>query len=312
MNRFLSVFLRYLPLILGVGILLVAAPLLPWRQVWPYIMRVDALAVVLLVVASMFYYLGRILRYWLALSMLGKPVKFGPVALACLEAQPVSVLPGGELYRGVMLKRYTGISLEHGAPIVFAQSVAESVGLLIIALIGTALIHHYFWIVLGVAVLFGVLLSYIYWHNARANHRLVNRVPWVEIRFGRLKSFMEKNRRLMTGWNFVNLILASYVTTFAGIAIIYIGAAALKLDLNWFEAVVGYTVPMMLQTISFMPGGFGVSEGGSIGVFALFDLKLPEAVALTIVMRVFTLGIGFVYGFGAFAWSRIFNYRLHS
>lgn len=309
MKQLITRFASYLPLIVGIAILVIAAPLVPWGKVWPYLTRLTPLTLLVLLGLSGLFYFGRILRYWLMLRMLEEPVAFGKVALACLVAQPVAVLPGGEMYRSSMLKRYGNVSRVHGIPSVFAQSIAESVGLTLIALIGAALIHKYFALLAAIAIIFIAILLYIRWHNSRQSHKFVNKLPFVSINYRRLKSFLEKNRILLTGSNFFVLVAASYVSTFAGIGIVYVCATAFGAQLDLFQAAVAYALPVALEAVSFLPGGLGVNEGGSISILTLFGLSLPLAVAITLITRLFTLGIGFVFGFGAIAWAHVGAYR---
>ena len=309
MKQLLTRFASYLPLFVGIAILAIAAPLVPWDKVWPYLTRLTPLTLLALLGLSAIFYFGRILRYWLMLRMLEEPVAFGKVALACLVAQPVAVLPGGEMYRSSMLKRYGNVSKVHGIPSVFAQSIAESVGLTVIALIGATIIRKYFELLVIIAVLFTLILLYVRWHNTRKSHKIVNRLPFVSINYRRLKSFLEKNRILLTGRNFFVLVAASYVSTFAGIGIVYVCATAFGANLDLFQAAIAYALPVALESVSFLPGGLGVNEGGSISIFTLFGLALPLAVAITLITRLFTLGIGFVFGFGAVAWAHLGGYR---
>lgn len=301
--------MKYLPLILGLVILAVAASLVPWDSVWPYLLKLPPLTILLLVICSGFYYLGRILRYWLLMRMLGHPVAFYKVALACLVAQPVSILPGGELYRGAMLKRYGNVELSHGIPGAFAQSIAESVGLLLIALAGISVLHRYVGILFILVLIFGGLMLFFGRRRHSHSHRLVNMVPGVNIHHSRWRSFLDKNRTLLTGSNFVVLLLASLVSTFAGVAIVYLASHALGAHLTLFKAAIAYALPVVIEAVSFLPGGLGVNETGSIGVLTLFDINLPLAVAITLIMRLFTLGLGFVYGFAAMGWDRLGRYR---
>lgn len=242
------------------------------------------------------------------LRMLGQPAAFSKVALACLVAQPVSVLPGGELYRSAMLKRYGNVSLVHGTPSVFAQSIAESVGVTIIALIGVAILKRYVAIILIVVCLFGGILIYIRWYNARTSHKLINKIPFVSINHTRLRSFLDKNRVLLTGKNFIILLATSYISTFAGIAIVLICSLAFGSQLNLFQAAIAYALPVALEGVSFLPGGLGVNEGGSISLLTLFGTGLPVAVAITLITRLFTLGIGFPLGFAAILWAKLGAY----
>ncbi len=298
----------YVPLVLGLGILSVAASLVPWPRVLPYLFNLPLWAWITLVVLSGVYYLGRIVRYWLMLRLLGQPAAFDKVALACLVAQPVAVLPGGELYRGAMLKRYANVSLTHGLPSVFAQSLAESIGLLVLAILGVSMLHQYVGILLVVAAITGALWSFIRWHNARTSHRLVNKLPGVNLHHHRVRSFLEKNRDLLSGRNLLVLVLASYISTFAGVAILLVAAQAFGSSLDPMQATIAYALPTILEAVSFLPGGLGIHEQGSVGILTLFGVNLPLAVALTIAVRLFTLGIGFMYGLAALGWAKLGRY----
>jgi glycosyltransferase 2 family protein len=300
---------RYLPLGLGLAILAVLVPLVPWPKVLPYLARLSPGALAVLVGCSALYYAGRILRYWLMLRLLGAPADFGRVALACLVAQPVAVLPGGELYRSAMLKRYANVSLRQGVPSVFAQSLAENVGLLAIALVGVVVLQRYGAVLLGLAAVFGAIWAYIRWQNSHTSHRLVNKLPWVEVEYGQIKSFLVKNKALLTGRNLWLLVAAALVSTLAGVAMVWIAAGALGAPLNGLQAAIAYALPVMLEAVSFLPGGFGVHEQGSVGVLAFFGVGLPAAVAITIIVRLFTLGAGFGYGFAAMLVARLARVR---
>jgi uncharacterized protein (TIRG00374 family) len=295
---------RYAPLGLGLGLLAILALLVPWREVLPYLARLGAPTYVVLVIGSLVYYTGRAVRYWLMLRMLGERPSFTSVAIACLAAQPVAVLPGGELYRTTMLKRYSGVSLKQSVPSVVAQSLAEEFGLLAIALAGAVLMGHYGWVIVGVGVVVTAIWAFIYWNNSQLSHQLVNKLPWVNLGHRQVRSFLDKNRQLLSGTNFLILVAAAGISTLAGVAIVYAAAQGVGEPLGPLQAATAYAVPMILEAVSFLPGGFGVSEQGSVGVLALFGVPLPAAVAVTIIMRIFTLGMGFVYGFGAMAAAR--------
>lgn len=300
---------RYLPLALGITILAVAAPLVPWHQVGPYLRKLTPLSIGLLLATSAVYYLGRIVRYWLIQRLLGRPAAFRRVALACLVAQPVAVLPGGELYRSTMLKRYADVPLSNGAPSVFAQSAAESAGLLVIALLGAATIHRYLGLVVGLVVVFVALWAILHMQNTRTSHRLLVKLPWVNVSRARFRSFMDKNQQLLGGRNVAWLFLASCITTGAGILTVFITARTLHAQLDLGQAAVTYALPMMLESVSFLPGGLGINEQSSIVLLRVFGVQLPLAVAITIILRLVTLGMGFVYGFAAMGWAKLTHAR---
>jgi uncharacterized protein (TIRG00374 family) len=309
MKRIAKHIAAYLPLLLGLVILVIAASLVPWPEVLPYLLRLSPTTLVTLVALSLMYYTGRSVRYWLMLRVLGHPMAFTKVALACLVAQPVAFLPGGEMYRGTMLKRYGNVALRHGLPSVFAQSVAETIGLLILALLGISLLHQYISILLIITGLIACIWAFILWHDESVSRRLLARLPWIKRHQSSLRSFLQKNRQLLTGRSFVELLLASYITTVAGIIMVYVTAHSLGVTLGIRQAALAYVLPTVLETVSFLPGGLGVQEQGSVGILTLFGVPLAPAVAITILVRLFTLGIGFVYGFAAMAWDKLGGYK---
>ena len=289
--------IRYLPLVLGVALLILAAVFVPWHQVAPYMARLSLSTLGLLLLASMLFYFGRTLRYWLMLRMLHENTSLGIVMLACLVAQPIAVLPGGELYRGVMLQRYGNVSLKAGTSSVFSQALAETLGLAAIAVVGTWILHRYMIITTIIAaIIFGLWLI-INLYSGTSAHRYINWIPFINIHHQRVASYLRRNRILLSGWNFVILLGASLVTTGAGILLVSLTAAGIGRSLTWPEATLVYVLPTLLEVVSFLPGGLGASEGGSVGLLLLFGIPLPGAVAITIIVRLFTLGFGFIYGF---------------
>jgi len=309
MNTLVRTSLKYLPLVLGLAILAVAVPFVPWAKVGPYLARLSPVTLGLLTGLGALYYFGRILRYWLMLRMLERPARFDQVAVACLVAQPVAVLPGGELYRASMLKRYANVSMKHGSPSVFAQSIIEAMGLIGLALLGAAALHRYVAIVLGLAIIMVLIWAAIKWQSAKTSHKLINNVPKVTVSLGRVAVFMEKNRTLFHRKNFAILLGATLISTVAGAGMIMVASQALGSNLSFLQAIIGYTLPTALEAVSFLPAGLGINEQGSVGIFRLFGMNLALAVALTILVRLFTLGIGFVFGFAAMGWARLAHYR---
>lgn len=308
----LAAIARYLPLLIGLTIIAVGSLFVPWDKVTPYLKELSLTTILLLIICSLFYYFGRILRYWLMLRILDEPAPFGKVALACLIAQPVSILPAGELYRSTMLKRYANVSFRNGVPSVFAQALTESIGLLVIALVGAIFMHRYVGLMVVIAVIFFSLIAVLKWHSTKRSHKLVNKVPKVSISRRRLNEFLHKNRTLLSSKNFLLLLITSYISTFAGIAAVFIAANALDASLNLFESAIAFSLPVILQGVSFLPAGLGVNEQGSVGIMTLFGIGLPAAVAITILVRAVTVGTGFIYGLIAFLIARFIGMKEYS
>jgi uncharacterized protein (TIRG00374 family) len=309
MKSAITKYSRYLPLVLGLAILIIAATLVPWSKVLPYLLRLSPLSMLLLLGLSALYYFGKIARYWLLLKMLGQKTSFRIVALACLVAQPVSILPGGELYRGIMLKRYGNVALSESAPGVFAQSLTESLGLVIIALIGASILHRYVGVTALIAAVIIAIISAVNFYNGRHAHRVTNVVPGVNLHHSRVRAYLDRNQVLLSGKNFLFLFMVSLISTGSGIAILGVSALSLGHGLSLAQAAIAFALPTTLEAISFLPGGMGANEGSSVGLLTLFGTGLPEAIALTILVRLFTLGTGFLFGFAAMLAARLLKVK---
>lgn len=303
----LSVVAKYLPLIIGITIIAIGSLFVPWNRVIPYLTSISPGTLVIFFLLGMLFYFGRIFRFWLVVRILGQPRPLRKVALAYLIAQPMSLLPGGELYRSVTLKRYANVSFKNGLPSVFAQSLTESMGLLIIALIGAALLHRYILVVLIVAGLFALIWAIVRWQDSRHSHKLLNKLPKISISYEKVRLFFHKNRILLSGKNFILLLGSSFISIFASVAVLYLAAREFDADLGVVQAAIAVALPVMLQFVTFLPAGLGVNEQGSIAVLALFGVSLSAAVAITIIVRFVTLILGFIFGFIAMAVAYVLN-----
>lgn len=301
----LSTVLKYTPLGLGIIILAIGAVFVPWSEVVPYFNKLSFGSYVLLFVLGIAFYMSRIARYAYMLRTLDQAMPFRSLIATYFEAQPVSLLPGGEMYRSVLLKKRGDVPLSSGIPIVFIQSLTENIGLVTIALIGAIILQKYVLIVLAVALLYIAIITFVrYRASARRRHKFLNKVPFVSVSRMKLVRFFNKNNTLLSGKSFFVLLASSFVSSFIAITAIYVAASDMGITLSPTEAGIAFALPTILQNMTFLPGGIGVNEQGSVGVFLLFGIALPGAVALTLVIRFITLALGVLIGVG-FAAGRL-------
>lgn len=295
----------YLPLALGLVIVLVLTVLAPWKDILPLLRRVDPWAYAGFILLSLIYYVAKAVRFWYMLRVLDLRPPLRPTLISYFTAQPVSLIPAGELYRTVMLKRYTGTSIRAAAPTVTMQGLIEAVVLVIFALIGALFLDHDRLLVLLAAA--GVALVVVAlqrgWLIGR--HNLVNKLPLVNISPERYDQYFHDHRQLLTGRPFIRLLLMSFVPVLCGIGILWLAASQVGARLNPAQAGIAYTLPVILSGLSFLPAGLGASEGGMLGILKLLNVSLAAAFAITLLSRVFTLGAGLVYGLMAMIFARL-------
>lgn len=274
----------------------VIAMLVPWSTIVHLLKGLKHETVALLLLMSVVYYLAKTLRFWIMLSQLGVKKPFLLVAMSYISAQPVSLLPAGELYRSALLKKYADVPVHKSSPTVVMQGLIEAIVLLTAALIGAISLGKNQILVLAAAVILILLLIAIKRGWLAAAGRSLNKLPFVHLSSQKLDRFFGDNKIFLTWQNLPTLLLMTIFPIAAGIMIVYLAAGSVGSHLSLMQSTIAYCLPVVLSGLSFLPGGLGASEGGTIGLLHLMGMGVPEAVAVTLIVRVFTLGAGLLFG----------------
>lgn len=294
------------PLVIGLLILGVGAWFVPWSDTIPYLFKLSPLTYVLLLILGLAYYFTRILRYVYALKELGESKPLSRVTLAYITAQPLSLLPGGEAFRVVTLKQYAGVPPAKGASVVFLQSFTENIGLVSLALLSAIILNKYILIIAIVLTVYIVLVILLRARRtARMSHRVIRRLPYIEVSQAKINMFFSKNRQLLSGKSAVILLVTSLVSSLIASTALYIVARSFDVELGFVGAIIGYALPMILQNSTALPGGIGINEQSSVGILLLFGVAVAPAIALTIIVRMLTQVLGMVIGLVVLTYMKI-------
>ena len=287
---------KYLPLIAAVAILAIIGFLAPWGQIGELLEKIPARIFVLLTALSLIYFLSKAFRFWYILRQLNIDLPLSKVIPLYFAGQPFSFLPAGELYRTVLLEKYCKIKVSRSAPSVTLQGLVEAIILLSFSLIGAFAIGRNRSAVVAVAALLVLLIIVLRRGWLMGKHRFLNKLPFVKIREEKYQKFVKSHQKLMAPMSLFILCALSLAPVLAGIAILYMSAVGINTHLEPVEAIVSYCVPVVLSGLSFLPGGLGVGEGGTIGFLHLFGVTTAASVTITLLLRIFTLVAGIVYG----------------
>lgn len=286
----------YLALIAGLVIVAVIAILVPWSSIILSLRRLSLGAVAVLLMMSVTYYFTKSIRFWIMLRQLGIEKPYPLVGLCYMAAQPMSLLPAGELYRTTTLKKYAGVPVHKSSPTVIMQGLVEAIVLLTAALIGAISLGENQGIVLGIVFVLAVVLIAIKRGWLEGLGRIMNKLPFVDINNQKLARLIRDNKIFLSRKNISSLLLLSIAPIAAGVVITYVATGSVGAHLSITQATIAYCLPVVLSGLSFLPGGLGASEGGTIGLLRLMNVAVPEAVAITLVVRIFTLGAGLSFG----------------
>jgi uncharacterized protein (TIRG00374 family) len=289
--------LKYMPLAIGLVILGIGALFVPWHDVLPYFSRLSPMSYVFILVLGCVYYVTRIVRYYYMLGVLDAPHSFSKTVLAYFTAQPIALLPAGEAYRVVTLNKHGNVPKSKGISVVFIQSFTENISMIILALLCASTLKQYFLVILGLLMLYIVIFIFVRTkRTAEKSHQLINKIPFVNFARSQYHVFIDRNKTLLSGRRLIMLILSGFVSTLIASLLLFIVANDIGVRIDFAHAVVAFTLPTVVQNISFLPGGIGINEQGSVGLLVLFGATLPAAVALTIIMRFVTLALGVIIG----------------
>ena len=74
--------------------------------------------------------------------------------------------------------------------------------------------------------------------------------------------------------------------------------------IEYLEIISIYSTSVILGAVSMLPAGIGVTEGSFGGLLSLLEIEISFALALAIVVRLFTLWFGVGVGFIALKLSK--------
>lgn len=291
----LSKLASFIPLIVGVVILGIIAIIAPWDQIGALVRTIPLSAFLTLFALSVVYYGSKAVRFWYILRLLdiNKPIL--PVSLLYLSGQPYSLLPAGELYRTVLLKKHLNVSMTKSSPSVTIQGLVEAIVLIAFSLVGAFLIGKNRLVVIIVALLLILLVVAIQRNWLSKMHLVLDKIPRVHINKRKYNVFMTSHQQLLQPRSLGPLVAFSLIPVLAGISILSIASHFIGFDLSFTESAIGYSLPAIVSGLTFLPGGLGVTEGGTIGMVQFFGATAASAVTITLLLRIFTLVSGLVY-----------------
>lgn len=255
-------------------------------------------------------YLLRFVKWQYYLRQIGvRGLRRSDSFLVYFSGLGMTVTPGkvGEWLKSYLLKEVHGTPVTRSAPILIAERLTDSLGLLILAGAGTIVFGGAAAIsVLGLIGGIAIVAVAVSRHQpaARGLLRLAGRVPVVRRFVPHLEEFYESTYVLMAprgvalmtllsvgSWAFE--VLAFYLT------VVGLGESA-GVD-TLFKAAFILPISTLAAAVLLTPGGLGVAETGITGLEKeLLDMNKGAATAGTLIIRLATLWFGVALGLAMF------------
>lgn len=274
-----------------------------WREVIDAASRVGIAGLSIALGLSLVNYGLRFVRWQYYLAVLGHAIPWRDSLRIYVLGFALTTTPGkaGEMLRSVFLARFR-IPYTKSIAAFFSERLADLLSVLALTLFGVATYPagrpvFYFLLVIAVMVLL-VLHS----------RRLLDMVRRLVERFlhGRLKQLAGNlidivlhSRRLYRwaplGWSLFLGLVAWAAEAYA----FHLMTGWMGLELSWQVTFFVYAFSMIVGAISFLPGGLGGAELTMVTLLMLNGVAAPEAVALTVLIRVTTLWFAVLLGVAA-------------
>lgn len=287
---------KILPYIISFWLIVILIGYAPWAEVANVLQRLSASTVITLILLSATFYALKALRFWYLLVAMGIHQPLKTVMVSYMSAQPVSLVPGGEIYRSKTLQQHTGVPMKKSIAQFTTQGLLEGAGLATVML-GCAIALHSLRIpalILSVLVVFGMVLL---WRGyMKPFLRMVNRLPFVHLSDDTIVHFNERHQVIFSLKWFPNMYGLTLLIDGVGATIAYISVVGLGGELNIYQAGLLYVVPVIASFLSLLPGGLGVGEQSGVAILLLSGAGTGLAVAATLLMRVTIVGLGVVFG----------------
>jgi uncharacterized protein (TIRG00374 family) len=274
-----------------------------WREVIDAASRVGVVGLLIALALSLVNYGLRFLRWQYYLTTLGHGIPWLDSLRIYILGFALTTTPGkaGEMLRSVFLARFQ-IPYTKSIAAFFSERLADLLSVLGLTLFGVATYpagRPVFYFLLATAAIILLVL-----HSQRLLdliRQLIDRFLRGKIRkfAGNLVDIVLHSRRLYRwaplGWSLLLGLIAWAAEAYA----FHLMTGWMGLELAWPVTFFIYAFSMIVGAISFLPGGLGGAELTMVTLLMLNRVAAPEAVALTVLIRVTTLWFAVMLGVAA-------------
>jgi uncharacterized protein (TIRG00374 family) len=261
-------------------------------------------------------YLLRFVKWEYYLRQIGvQGLKRADSFLIYFSGLGMTVTPGkiGEWLKSYLLKEIHGTPVTRSAPILLAERLTDSLGLLIIACTGIVAFGNETLPVVVIIAVGSVAFIGISRHRP-ASHallRLAERLPFAKRFVPHFEEFYESTYVLMKPSGVMLMTLLSVGSWFCEVMAFYLTLVGLGVGHGpdtLFKAAFILPISTLAAAVLLTPGGLGVAETGITGLSVrLLDMSKGAATTGTVIVRMATLWFGVLLGLCMFA---ILTHRL--
>lgn len=245
-------------------------------------------------------------RFWMLLHKFTIKTHFWQAFRISFAGGITSPLPGGEFFRGILVKHETKEDFTRISGAVISQSYFETSVAVILMIVGVVIIEDDFLpfalAALGFVVIFALVLAFkqsTRWiqHLLPSYKRINGFMDFLqEIQKHSFEAFInrEKKRPRKVFFELMSITLIAHLL---GGMLLWLIFNGLSIEIDLLASVFMYSTSIVIAGIgSIVPGGIGIIEGGLLGLMALFGVQPTLAVAVILLFRIATLLFSILLG----------------
>ncbi len=212
-----------------------------------------------------------------------------------------AISPGksGEFIKSIIIKKKLGIKKSTTIPIIFLERYFDMIGTAIVASFSILVIGiHTSSIVIIVISLFVLIFLIAYKNSFQLLMKPLKKISFFSkyaSSFENMQMILKQSQTPKTIFTCTSLTIIYRFIEAIGIFLIIISMDVEML--NYLITASTYSLSIIIGTISFSPGGLGITEGSFAGLLSLQGLDISQSFTLAIIVRIFTLWVAVIIGF---------------
>ena len=265
-------------------------------------------------------YLVRFVKWEFLLRTINVRIPLKPSFTIFISGFTMTLSPAklGEVLKSFMLKEYANIPISRTSPVIVAERVSDTMGIVILGAAGTV-VYGFGREVLAVAIaLLAVFIGIVQSRGLCLRMlKLAERLPLVRRFVVHLEQFYEAAYVLLKARILVTAVLLSVVSWFFEGLAAWLCLKGLGLDTSLLLVTFIFAFSSLAGAMAMVPGGLGVTEGSMAGLLVVNGVGSDAAIAGTLIIRLTTfwfailLGVVAVYSFGLFSTHRFKSVMPH-
>lgn len=261
--------------------------------------RVSYLPIILVLVSSGWCVL--FLRWTILLKNNAISIPHRKSFLIYIASFSMSATPGqlGELIKSQLLKNKFDIPVTKTAPLVIIERLSDLAGAIIVSVIGFWLLNINIYVPIIASV--ALALIFLLLKSKKMFTRAINLIKKMRFVSKIADPLSESFDTIQLSLNKKTLILCTILSIcywlIVGISAFFVLKAVGIDTLEPIKTVSIYSSSLIIGAASFIPGGVGVAEGSIAGLLSFSGIDISVAIALGILIRIFTLWYAVLVGF---------------